>query len=88
MPVFHGVLSNALYKIQEEGLMPTMKREYTNVKYREGEKLHYTSAGCLVTPQKPLAKGSGFVIAPGKTFRVGNWENKVRSYTNIFPSLL
>ena len=67
---------NALYKIQEEGLMPTMKREYTNVKYREGEKLHYTSAGRLVTPQQPLAKGSGIVIAPGKTFRVGNWENK------------
>lgn len=67
---------NALYKIQEEGLMPTMKREYTNVKYRKGEKLHYTSAGRLVTPQKPLTRGSGIVIAPGKTFRVGNWENQ------------
>lgn len=67
---------NALYKIQEKGLMPTMKREYANVKYREGETLHYTSAGRLVTPQKPLTKGSAIVIAPGKTFKVGSWENR------------
>lgn len=67
---------NALYKIQEEGLMPTVSREYANVRYRDGEKLHFTSAARLMKPKKPLKKGGDRTISKGHPFRVGNWENK------------
>lgn len=66
---------NALYKIQEKGLLPRMNKEYANVKYREGEELYFTSAGRFMTPSKPLQKGKAIVIAPGKPFKVGNFEN-------------
>lgn len=65
---------NALYKIQEEGLMPTISREYANVKYRDGEDLHFTAAGRLMKPKKPVT--GAITIARGTPFKVGNWENK------------
>lgn len=65
---------NALYKIQEEGLMPTVSREYANVKYREGEELHFTAAGRLMKPKKPVT--GPVLISRGHSFKVGQWENK------------
>lgn len=66
---------NALYKIQEKGLLPRMNREYANVKYREGEELYFTASARFMTAAGKPVKGEGTVIAPGKPFRVGNFEN-------------
>ena len=34
---------NAIYKIQEKGLLPKVNKDYANVKYREGESLHFAT---------------------------------------------
>ena len=66
---------NALFKIQEKGLLPKMDKEYANVKYRPGEELYFTSAARLMTPAKPVKREDSIIIAPGKPFKVGGWEN-------------
>lgn len=66
---------NALYKIQEEGLMPKVNREYANVKYRDGEELHFTAAARFMKAKKPLGD-RGTIIAKGKPFKVGSCENR------------
>lgn len=65
---------NALYKIQEQGLMPTMKREYANIKYGEEEVLHFTSAGKAGIFKKE-EEGKGISISRGTPFQVGDWKN-------------
>ena len=67
---------NALYKIQEEGLMPQMNREYANVDYREGERLHFTASARLMKADRPVKRGEAVVIAAGKPFKVGGWKNR------------
>lgn len=66
---------NALYKIQEEGLLPRMNKEYANVKYRDGEELYFTASARFMTPVRKPVKGEGTVIAPEEPFKVGNFEN-------------
>lgn len=39
-----GKRSNAIYKIQEKGLLPKIKKDYASVKYRDGENLHFAAS--------------------------------------------
>lgn len=66
---------NALYKIQEKGLMPTMNKEYANVKYRDEEVLHFTTAGKSAVFRKEDG-GECISISEGQPFKVGDWKQE------------
>lgn len=74
---------NALYKITEKGLLPTIRREYAAVDYREGENLHFASAAVLMEPEGTPESGKGIRIEKGTPFLIGaegkagkDWKEK------------
>lgn len=62
---------NALYKITEKGLLPTIRKEYAAVDYREGENLHFASAAVLMESAGEPEPGQGIRIERGTPFRPG-----------------
>ena len=56
---------NAIYKIQEKGLLPKVDPEFANVDYREGEDLHFAGPAKLMKEESGAEKLSGGVIAKG-----------------------
>lgn len=63
---------NALYKIQEKRLLPTMNREYANIRYADDERLHFAAAAELLSwkqGEAPLVKGAR--IAGGVPYKAG-----------------
>lgn len=72
--------SNAIYKIQEEGLLPTISKEYANVKYRSGEDLHFSAPAKLMEPTgTDYHNQNAVAVGRGTTFKAGHLpagENK------------
>lgn len=67
---------NAFYKIMEKGLLPTIRKEYAAVDYREGENLHFASAGKLMDPEGTPEPGAGILISAETPFRRSKEEAK------------
>lgn len=64
---------NAIYKIQEEGLLPKINPDYANVKYREGEALHFAASAKLMKLSGTNEKG--LVISKDSPFRAGSLKD-------------
>ena len=62
---------NAIYKIQEKGLLPKVDPEFANVDYREGEDLHFAGPAKLMKEESGAEKLSGGVIAKGTFYKTG-----------------
>lgn len=64
---------NAIYKIQEEGLLPKINPDYASVKYREGEALHFAASAKLMKLSGTNEKG--LVISKDSPFRAGSLKD-------------
>ena len=90
---------NAIYKIQEKGLLPKVDPEFANVDYREGEDLHFAGPAKLMKEESGAEKLSGGVIAKGTFYKTGGpmvgespkgWKENGslwRSKISIMPNL-
>ena len=71
---------NAIYKIQEKGLLPRVNKDYANVKYREGENLHFATPAIWMerngtcTKGTVIGKGTPFVAGTLKDTSNGSWK--------------
>ena len=63
--------SNAIYKIQEKGLLPKIKKDYANVKYREGENLHFVASAKLMKLVDPATEAE-VIIDENHPFLAGS----------------
>ncbi len=60
---------NAIYKIQEKGLLPKVNKDYANVKYRDGENLHFATPAIWMERNGDCTPG--IVISKGHPFEAG-----------------
>ena len=73
---------NAIYKIQEKGLLPKVDPEFANVDYREGEDLHFAGPAKLMKEESGAEKLSG-VSDTAERKESSLWRSKI----SIMPNL-
>ena len=64
---------NAVYKIQEKGMLPKVNKDYANVKYRDGENLHFATPAIWMERNGDLTEG--IAIAKEKPFKAGTLDD-------------
>ncbi len=61
---------NAIYKIQEKGLIPKIKKDYASLDYRDGETLHFAASAKLMKRVDPDSEPE-VIIDKEHPFRAG-----------------